>query len=251
MEAVWDEFLTERDRAVFAKAGHGQRAGFRDRPCLLIIDINYAFVGDRPEDILVSVERFRNSCGRAGWDAMAKLVPVLDAARSRGIPVLYTTSDPRYPELTLKSWGFKNRRVNEPVDASIEVESNRIPDMIEPQQGETVIYKKKPSAFFGTPLIQLLISHEVNQIICCGTSTSGCVRASVIDAFSHNYRVAVIEDCTFDRGEASHAINLFDMNAKYADVVRSEEVIQYLQGIEPWYDRSTAVDGASRASVER
>lgn len=237
MERAWDRFLTTRDKAVFAKAGHGQRAGFLDRPCLLIIDINYGFVGDRPEDILISVERFRNSCGQAGWDAMERLVPVLDAARRAGIPVIYTTSDARYEDLTLLSWGFKNRRVREAADSSIDVDVTQIPEMIQPHPGETVIYKKKPSAFFGTPLIQLLIAYGVNQIVCCGTSTSGCVRASVIDAFSHNYRVAVIEDCTFDRGEASHAINLFDMNAKYADVVPSSEAIDYFRQITLWFEQ--------------
>ncbi len=234
MRRVWDDFLTDRDVAVYQKAGYGQEAGFRDRPVLLVIDINYGFVGHEREDILTSIEHTRNSCGHAGWDAMESLVPVLEAARSNGVPVVYTTSDPRYETITALSWGAKNNRVNEGRPSSVPVERNQIPEMIAPRPGETVIYKKKPSAFFGTPLIQVLVALGANQVLCCGASTSGCVRATVIDAFSYNFRVAVIEECTFDRGEASHAINLFDMHQKYADVVSAERVIDYLAGVDAW-----------------
>jgi nicotinamidase-related amidase len=71
----------------------------------------------------------------------------------------------------------------------------------------------------------------VDQLLCCGTTTSGCVRATVIDGFSHGYRVTVIEDCTFDRGQASHAMNLFDMNQKYANVMDSERIVDYIHGL--------------------
>ncbi len=233
MARIWDVFLTERDKRVFEAAGYGREAELKGRPALLIIDVNFGFVGDRPEEILDSILKFPNSCGEEGWQAMEKLVPVLDAARRKCLPILYTTGDQKHPFLDQHSWGVKNRRVDQWRGSSQEtkLQANDIPDLIAPQPGEVCIRKKKPSAFFGTPLLQYLITLGVDQLLCCGTTTSGCVRGTVIDAFSHGYRVAVIEDCTFDRGEASHAVNLFDMNQKYANVVSSKEVIDYILGL--------------------
>ena len=102
---------------------------------------------------------------------------------------------------------------------------------IAPGPGDILIPKEKPSLFFATPLLSYLIYHNVDTVFVCGTTTSGCVRATVIDAFSYNFKVGVIEECTFDRGEVSHKINLFDMNAKYADVMPVGEVMDYLQSI--------------------
>ena len=233
MQRVWDQFLTERDRKVFGAAGYGGEAGFRDRPALLVIDINYDFVGDRPEDILSSIQRFANSCGEEGWRAMERLVPLLAAARRKGLPIFFTTTEQDHAFLDHTSWGAKNQRVGEWAGARSGVQGSAIPELIAPQEPDAVIRKKKPSAFFGTPLLQYLIELGVNQLLCCGTTTSGCVRASVIDAFSYNYRVAVVEDCTFDRGQASHAINLFDMSQKYADVVPSQRVLEYIDALPP------------------
>jgi nicotinamidase-related amidase len=111
------------------------------------------------------------------------------------------------------------------------LKANDVHGLIDPKPGEVSITKKKPSAFFGTPLSQYLITLGVDQLLCCGTTTSGCVRATVIDAFSSGYRVAVIEDCTFDRGQASHAVNLFDMDQKYSNVMSSPRIIEYIEGL--------------------
>lgn len=232
MTRVWDAFLTERDQQVFKAAGYGQEAEMKGRPALLVIDINFAFVGDRPQDILDSIARFPNSCGEEGWKAMERLVPVLELARERAFPVIYTTGDLEHPLLDRLSWGAKNKRVDQwRADPQARLEANAVPDLIAPVSGEVVIAKKKPSAFFGTPLLQYLVSLGVDQLLISGTTTSGCIRASVLDAFSYGYRVAVMEDCTFDRGQASHAINLFDMNQKYANVVPSSKVLEYLRGL--------------------
>ena len=95
--------------------------------------------------------------------------------------------------------------------------------------GDVVVSKRYASAFFGTPLATYLNDLDRDTIIVTGATTSGCVRASVSDAFSYGYKVVVVEDAVFDRGEASHAINLFDMDQKYADVLPSEKVTQYLE----------------------
>ncbi len=88
---VWDEFLTERDRAVFEAGGFAQRGGFGQRPAVLIVDVMYNFVGDRPEPILESIKRFRNSCGEQGWVAVGRTRELIEAARAKRVPLVYST----------------------------------------------------------------------------------------------------------------------------------------------------------------
>ncbi len=122
-----------------------------------------------------------------------------------------------------------------------------MPD-IEPGPHDIVIAKEKPSAFFGTPLLSYLVLLGCDSVIVTGTTTSGCVRATVLDAFSNNFRVTIVEDGCFDRSQASHAINLCDMNAKYADVLPSTEVLAYLQAYPAGQFQLPA--GAGRAQLE-
>lgn len=232
-ERIWDKFLTARDKQVFAAAGYGVRGGFGKRPALLVVDVNYGFVGDRPEPILESIKRWMNSCGEEGWKAVAVIRQLLDAARAKGVPVIYTTGVRRNDSWDQGAWAFKNDRVNsdymgrEPE----KLKSNIIVAEIAPQPKDLLIAKQKPSAFCGTPLLSYLIHLQCDSVLVTGTTTSGCVRATAVDAFSANYRVTVVEDGCADRSEASHAVNLCDMNAKYADVVGSAEVIQYIRGL--------------------
>jgi maleamate amidohydrolase len=228
---LWDRFLTDRDRAVFASSGWGKRAGFGERPVLLVVDVNYAFAGDRPEPIEESVKRWPNSCGDVAWEAATHIRTVLDAAYRVGVPVIYSTSmDPRPHGWGAGRWADKHARLRQGPDSDRAL-NNQIIEPIAPRPEDVVIQKEKPSAFFGSPLAAYLVDLQADSVLVCGTTTSGCVRATVVDAFSYNFRVAVVEEATFDRGEASHAINLFDMDQKYADVVSVSEVVEYLQGL--------------------
>src|SRR6185437_14868867 len=110
--------------------------------------------------------------------------------------------------------------------------ANEIVEQIAPHEHDIVIEKTMPSAFFATNLASYLVYLGADTLLVCGTTTSGCVRASVVDGFSRNYRMIVVEEGTFDRGEASHAINLFDMDMKYADVEPLEAALSYLQSLE-------------------
>ncbi|HWH76869.1 MAG TPA: hypothetical protein VNT76_05835, partial [Candidatus Binatus sp.] len=91
--ATWDDILTARDKEVFALSGFGKKAGFGQRPALLIIDVNYNFTGDKPEPILESVKRFRTSCGEEGWDGVHKIRELLTEARKKHLPTFYTTAE--------------------------------------------------------------------------------------------------------------------------------------------------------------
>lgn len=231
--AVWDKYLTERDREVNALSGFGARTGFGERPAVLVVDVNYAFTGDVDEPIEASVRKWRTSCGHIGWEAIPHLQRLLRGARDNRIPVFFSTgTDPRADKFDRGAWQHKTRRSGEDTTVRVPgIRGNDIVREIAPLPHEIVIEKFKPSPFFGTPLPGFLVDLGVDTLLICGTTTSGCVRAAVIDAFSYNYRIAIVEECTFDRFESSHALNLFDMNAKYADVIGVAEANEYLAGV--------------------
>ena len=231
-EPIWNQFLTERDKQVFETSGYGARGGFGKRPALLIIDVNYAFCGDKREPIFQSIERWPTSCGEEAWDALPILRRVIDVAREQGVPVIYTTGISREDKWDAGSWAWKNSRTGErPVVRETNQSGDEIMPQIAPGPRDIVVPKQKPSGFHGTNLLSYLTMLACDSVIVAGTTTSGCVRATVLDGFSYNFRAAVIEDGCFDRAQASHALNLFDMQAKYADVVSSDEVIAFLKSL--------------------
>jgi maleamate amidohydrolase len=231
-ERVWDRFLTERDKAVFAAGGFGARAGFGKRPALLVIDVNRAFCGERPEPILESIKRWRTSCGEAAWTALDPIKSLIEAAREKGLPVIYTTGERRPDNWDAGSWRWKSSRRDEAGGTADDgADGNEIVAMIAPGPRDIVIRKQKPSGFFGTSLASYLVLLGCDSVIVVGTTTSGCVRASVVDAFSLNYRVILAEEGCFDRSEASHAVSLCDIHAKYADVLPTAEILAYFNGL--------------------
>ena len=241
-EPIWNQFLTERDKAVFGTSGYGARQGFGKRPALLIIDVNYAFCDERSMPILKSIKRWRNSCGEDAWVAMPYLKSLIEKAHEKGIPVIYTTGVRRADNWDNGSWSWKNNRSDE--DRSnrpqTNIDGNEIVAEIAPGPQDIVIYKQKPSGFFGTNMTSYLTLLGCDSVIVTGTTTSGCVRATVLDAFSLNYRISLAEEGCFDRSQASHAINLCDMNAKYADVVKTSEVLEFFDTMPPGqYDLPT------------
>lgn len=236
-EPIWNKFLTERDKQVFAASGYGTRAGFGDRPALLVVDVNYNFCGDKREPILESIKRYRNSCGEDAWDALPVIRKLIDTFHAKEMPVIYSTGDVRDDGWDRGSWAWKNNRNSEdaapPPDRGSNRDGNDIVDEISPGPRDIVIRKGKPSVFYGTQLMGFLNDLGADSLIVTGTTTSGCIRATVLDAFSFNLRTTVVADGCFDRSQASHAINLCDMNAKYADVVGSDEVLIHIDTMTP------------------
>jgi len=225
-EPVWMQYITERDRKVLDASGYGANMGFGQRPALMIVDVSTNFVGGEPAPILESIKRWRNSCGEEGWAAVKVIRKLIDACHARELPVFYSTNTRRPDGFDAGSWRWKNSRELEDVEEDIL--SNEIVAEIAPAPQDVVVLKTKPSAFYGTPLNSFLIDLKVDSLLVVGVSTSGCVRATVIDAFSNNYRVAVVAEGCFDRVEVSHAINLCDMHAKYADVVSLKETLAFI-----------------------
>ena len=211
---VWDDLIPDDEREVYRRAGYGKPRGYGRRPALLVVDMEYNFTGDRPEPILDSIAKYPNSSGHAAWEAIPYIQRLLDAARSRSVPVAFTHG------------------VDRPENGPNEVrprKGNDVVDELAPASGELVIAKEAPSAFGGTSLTANLVRWGVDTVIVTGCTTSGCVRASVVDAYTYGFKTIVAEEAVFDRARVPHVVNLFDMAMKYADVEPTEQVLDYLE----------------------
>jgi len=231
----WDDVIPESEQAIYRAAGYGSSQPLGRRPAVLVVDTNYAFAGRKPQPIEEAVRDLRTSCGEAAWTAIAAIQPLLRAARKAGVVVLYTTGRRHASLSTLGQWAAKNARAAEDLGRG---DGTEIVAEIAPGPGDIVVEKSRPSAFFGTDLASHLVLLRVDTLLVAGGTTSGCVRATVMDAFSLGYRVGIVHECTFDRATVPHKVNLFDMNAKYANVISMEEGLAYLAtvssgGIEP------------------
>jgi len=215
---IWRKIFSSEELEVFASSGHGEDMGSPGPVAIVVIDVNHHFAGDRPEPILESIKRWPYSCGEAGWEAASQIESVLRVGRDSGIPIIYTTGvPPNARSIGPGRWKEKGSRSLMTLETL--AAGQEILRSIAPQDGDIVLEKEKPSAFFGTPLASLLIDKRIRSMLVCGATTSGCVRATVVDAFSLNYYVAVVAEATFDRSPTSHAVNLFDMSQKYCDVI--------------------------------
>lgn len=233
-ERVWDRYLTPSDRAHIG-ASADRRVGPGKKPALLLIDLYRSVFGDKPEPLMEAIKTWPGSCGMAGWNALPHIQKLLAASRAAGIPVIHITMLPTamsgVPGWSEAAHRDSGPRRGVPQDPAAQDRARRAPEIIEevaPLPGETVLRKTAPSSFWGTPLAGQLNYLGVDTLIVCGESTSGCVRASVVEAVSYRYRVQVVEECVFDRHEACHAMNLFDMHQKYADVIPLTEALKYL-----------------------
>jgi maleamate amidohydrolase len=224
----WDAFLTEQDKAHQAFLGEKPASPLGKNPVVLVIDDYYSVLGLEREPILESIKTWPSSTGLEGWEAIDQTVGLLDAARKDGVPVIYCHGMEGFPSPWARRGGG-NRLAHLPEE--MRRKANQIVDEIAPQPGELVIKKSAPSVFQGTPLMFHLNYLGIDSIIACGETTSGCVRASVIDGATNRYRMGVVEECCFDRTQASHWINLFDMHRKYAEVMKKDAAISYMDSI--------------------
>jgi maleamate amidohydrolase len=222
-KAIWESFLTEIDSKVYEKAGFGKSVGFGKRPAVLVIDVQYRTVGEANVPILEAMDTYPTAIGERGWEAVAQIKKIIEAAREQGFPILYPVVE-RKNEFDTGRWKDK---IPGMVDSSNRIgnRGTEIVEEVKPLPGEMIVSKRYASAFFGTPLMTYLNDLDVDTLIVTGATTSGCVRATVVDAFSYGFRVIVPEDAVYDRGEVSHAVNLFDMKSKYADVISTDETV--------------------------
>jgi maleamate amidohydrolase len=206
--------MSEDAREIYAERGLGGRQQAGRRPCLVVVDLSYGFT--EPDSPL-------------GCDAAAALeanAHLLAAAREARAPVVFTRIE--YDDASKVA----ARAFLEKIPAlAILTADNRlsgIDDAIAPRPGETVLTKLYASGFFGTPLQSVLAARGADTVIVTGASTSGCVRATVVDAMQHGYRVVVPREAVADRAAGPHEAALFDIDMKYGDVVATDEAVALL-----------------------
>jgi nicotinamidase-related amidase len=221
----WDGIVGEEEQRAYRAAGFGRPAGFGRRPALLIIDVQYRTVGTRPLPFWDSIREFPTSCGETGWAAVRALVPLLAEFRARGWPVLYPHVAPK------RAYDGGRLAAKVPAIMNIPAQGYEFVAEVAPAPQDILIPKKHPSAFFATALASHLIDLGADTLVVTGCTTSGCVRGTVVDGFSYNFRVVIPEECVYDRSRVSHAVNLFDMSEKYADVLPVATVMERLQAL--------------------
>ncbi|UCE30694.1 MAG: isochorismatase family protein [Burkholderiales bacterium] len=227
MALPWGGIVGQDEIDAYDAAGFGRPQGMGKRPALLIIDVQYRTVGTRREPFWEAIKEFKTACGEVGWQAVDHIRPLLGLFREKGLPVLYPYVAPKE--------SFDVGRLAEKVPALMTVAAKGyefVPE-VAPVEGDVLLPKKHPSAFFGTPLVSYLIDLGVDSLVFTGCTTSGCVRGSVVDAFAYNFRCTVPIECVYDRSRTSHAVNLFDMAAKYADVKSVAEVMAQIRALQP------------------
>jgi len=207
----------DQDQDFFRQRGFGLRIGFGERPALLVIDMVKAFTD--PAMML-----------GADLDAqVAAISPLLGVAHERGIPVIFSTV--MYHEANFRDagiWALKQKGV-----ATLKggTDAVTVDPRLDMREGDGLLVKKYASCFFGTDLVARLVSRQVDTLIITGCTTSGCVRATAVDAVQTGFRPMVVREAVGDRSAAAHAQSLFDLDAKYADVVSLDETLTYLRTV--------------------
>ena len=215
------QFLTTEERQALTLTGYGFHSrNVIKKVALLIVDVTWGFCGTDPGATLIqAVEEYPDACGPSAWQAISKIRLLVDSAREKGIPIIFTNGKGRV--------GYRNP------DSAGKRKSNLWPENkqleIVPEtgflDGDNVLTKEYPSAFNATPLASWMTRLGLDGVIICGGVTSGCVRATVVDAFSLGLSIRVAADATFDRISASHLVSLLDMELKYAHVLNTSEII--------------------------
>lgn len=220
----WADTIPADDIAAFSGGASNldRPLDLGERPALLVVDMTRAFVDSA----------FPTGWSPTGEPAVAANALLLAAARQTGIPVFFTKSweEPTHAA-SPSEWGRWKASQTAAPDPTLGP-GDVIVDALTPLPGEVVIHKQlKPSAFFGSQLASLLVFEQVDTVIVTGMTTSGCVRATAVDAFQLNFRVVIPHEACADRSQISHKVNLFDLHMKYADVVSVAETVDYLEAL--------------------
>ena len=221
----WRGIIPAHEEAIYKQAGFGAPGGIGDRPALLVIDMQYRSLGDGPRPIAEAVLESITSCGEFGWRAVPHVRRLMERFRAARLPVIF-------PHVAPKGRHDAGRFGDKlPGVLGVPRTGYDFVKEVAPLEDELAIAKFHPSAFFGTTLTTRLVEWKIDTLFVAGCTTSGCVRATVVDGTSLGFKMIVPQDCVYDRSQVSHAVNLFDMAHKYADVVEVEEAIRLLDGV--------------------
>ncbi|HEY8580596.1 MAG TPA: isochorismatase family protein [Beijerinckiaceae bacterium] len=228
----WMKIVPADERKAYEQGGFMTAGEIGERPALVVVDVTMGFCGTPGKTLEEAIQEYGPACGPVSWETMPRIAKLVQLFRDLDRPVVFTRS---HPTDTLYSGkATKSKRVSPHLPAGF----NDFPEEIAPREDEWVLEKTKASAFFQTPLASYFVREEVDTVVLCGVSTSGCVRASTVDCFSNGFNTVVVDDCCFDRSHFAHCANLFDINAKYGTVVSLEELEKQLLG--PQMERASA-----------
>lgn len=206
---IWDSLITDDIRAMYAHYGTQPRLG--KKPALLLIDLyNLSYKGGN-KPVRELLETNPSGCGEHAYRAIAPTQTLIQLFRERQLPVIYST----------RLWSAHSEGVHstQRQRKALTEDDYAIYEAFKPEPQDTIIYKPRASVFFETPMAATIQELGVDSLVIAGESTSGCVRATTVEAYSHGYPPILIEECVFDRNPVSHAINLFDMHHKYGHVM--------------------------------
>jgi nicotinamidase-related amidase len=215
---AWWTWVPEDERRVYELAGYSKPVALTGKPALVVIDTVLSFTGTRPLPVLQSIaEEYATCCGENAWAALPYIETLLEAFRAAKLPVIYTRLD-----LSGQSAmrGATKRTLDERV-----ARGNGFLESIKPRDDEWICEKARASAFHGTIMDAYLRLNQVETVVFCGGTTSGCVRASAVDAYSAGFHSVVAEEATFDRARSPHLANLFDIHAKYGTVMLTSQIV--------------------------
>ena len=219
----WKDLVT---RDILDIYSHYSRETFvGTSPALLAIDLYELAYQGGAKPVADLHKTYPSTCGENAFAAIDPTKRLFATARAAGLPIFYTTQDTRPESAPARINATKRRSVSQ--DPSL----YSIRTDFKPQPGDVILPKQRASGFYGTPLLAHLTQLGIQTVIVCGESTSGCVRATAVDAYSHGFHVVVVEECCFDRSTLSHKVNLFDLHHKYADVMHVDQVVMHLQDI--------------------
>ncbi len=220
-----ERYLDDAERSALALAGYRSSGTPPQRPALLVVDVTYGFCG--PPDLALgeAVQHYPLASGESAWRAVPRVAQLVLAARELSLPIVFTRPHLPSPHRLSVRWGDTNtRHLDRPADA------HDIVREVGALESDLMLDKDAPSAFFGTPLRTWLTSLDRDGVIICGGTTSGCVRATAVDAFSHGLRTTVVPDACFDRVTISHEVALFDLGLKYASLIPVQQLLAALRG---------------------
>ena len=224
MTTPWQSYLSDSDRAVITRGKFGRRMGFGRRPAVVVIDAQRYMVGEPGGDA-----HWPSSCGDVGREAVAAIAGVVGAAQAAKVPCFFTRFELARDGSDIGVYGRKRDLLDSEHWCLEGTPGAELVPQLAPAAGDVVFVKKKPSGFHGTPLLGYLVDRGIDTVIVTGGATSNCIRATVFDASSYNFRTIVAQEAVFDRIPISHAISLFDMDRQFADVVTVAEVVAYLK----------------------
>ena len=205
------------DAEFFKERGFGLTMGFGERPALLVVDLVKAFADSK------------RMLGANLDSQVAATRPLLEVAHAREIPVIFSTV--RYDEADLRDAGIWVLKQKGSITLAKDTDGHEIDPRLDFRPSDSLLLKKYASCFFGTDLVPRLNSRRVDTLIIVGCTTSGCVRASAVDAVQNGFRPMVVREAVGDRSAAAHEQSLFDLQAKYADVVSLDETLQYMRNV--------------------